>query len=744
MDVSPADKDNIVRTVLGEAEDQSLLGQAAVAHVILNRLAAGKYGETPSKIVHAPGQFEAWKRRRGEIEAYNPRSLKYQNTDSIVDDVLSGAIPDPTGGATHYFAPVAQKDLGRQPPAFSRTPMTAQIGAHNFYAPEGRVIPEQDDLLGSWHAGGAAPVVPPDDLLGHWNTGKAAPAAVPLPAARPSTAAAVAKKKEDETLPQWTARMVAEHQGSDWTDLGARFGAGAVRGIGDVADTLATAITSVGERGAKLAASAGVISPETAGKVSKWAGKTQAEIVADRQAYEKAAEGSALAEGGRITGQILGTGPFVEALPLRGIAAASPMARAAVTGIGSGGTAAALTSSASDQPLSQQIGAGMLAGGALGPLTQGASAATKGLRNLVFGSVDKETAQLASAARNTYNIPITAGQISTSPSVRFLDSVLQRLPFSGYAKRTTAQQVGLNRALASEMGVDAGKITPDTITRASRNAYTEYNAAKARMGGNLALDHGFYGDLQNIHQNAHYVLEPSLAEGVDKLLRNVLSKVDLNSHTLDADLYQSLTREKGPLDNAINSRDSKIASYAGDIKNSLEELVGRNDPILKKLKDTADYRWFVIKSVEPLALKSPTGDVSPGELLRALDNSQTNAGELGRIAKRFMREPPSSGTAERLMLMKAGVGLGSALGLGGAYALDPEGFQRDAAIAAATLGAGRGASAILRSNALTNSMIRGGLGTSGGTKPLSDLLTRAAPAAALVTRRRLENSPASQ
>jgi hypothetical protein len=33
---------------------------AAVASVIRNRLAAGGYGRSPSEIVHAPYQFEAW------------------------------------------------------------------------------------------------------------------------------------------------------------------------------------------------------------------------------------------------------------------------------------------------------------------------------------------------------------------------------------------------------------------------------------------------------------------------------------------------------------------------------------------------------------------------------------------------------------------------------------------------------------------------------------------------------------
>ena len=89
-----------------------------------------------------------------------------------------------------------------------------------------------------------------------------------------------------------------------------------------------------------------------------------------------------------------------------------------------------------------------------------------------------------------------------------------------------------------------------------------------------------------------------------------------------------------------------------------------------------------------------------------------------------MKEPPSSGTAERLLTYG---GLGTAAGA--LYNFDPEDFQRNAALAGLTLGLGRGASSILRSNALANSMIRHGLGISLGN-PLANFTRRAAPAAA--------------
>jgi len=139
--LDPAHRDMLIRTVLGEAANQPPEGQAAVAAVVRNRMQAGRYGGTdvPS-VVQAKGQFEPWgnPEARAGMLAYSPQDPKYQQVGQIVDQVISGQMPDPTGGATHFFAPRAQAALGRQPPAWAQG-QGQQIGGHTFYAPEGRV-----------------------------------------------------------------------------------------------------------------------------------------------------------------------------------------------------------------------------------------------------------------------------------------------------------------------------------------------------------------------------------------------------------------------------------------------------------------------------------------------------------------------------------------------------------------------------------------------------------------------------
>jgi hypothetical protein len=147
--LNPIDRDNLIKTVYGEASDQPALGQAAVAHAILNRVNAGGYtGGAPNTItnvVHAgvPNPRDA---ARGfhEFSPWNPPGVpesnlaaqhlspndpNYQKIGAIVDQVYSGAIPDPTGGATHYFGYMPRPPKWLPPLAALNT---TKIGGQTF------------------------------------------------------------------------------------------------------------------------------------------------------------------------------------------------------------------------------------------------------------------------------------------------------------------------------------------------------------------------------------------------------------------------------------------------------------------------------------------------------------------------------------------------------------------------------------------------------------------------------------
>jgi spore germination cell wall hydrolase CwlJ-like protein len=143
--LSPGDKDLLVRTVIGEAKGQPEQGQAAVAHVVMNRLQSGRFGGSMEKVLFAPRQFEPWETRRGELMNISPESADYRRVSALVDRVLAGQLADPTKGATHFANEAVVADRGNAGALswieqMKRNGSAVQIGAHTFGRPDAAAV----------------------------------------------------------------------------------------------------------------------------------------------------------------------------------------------------------------------------------------------------------------------------------------------------------------------------------------------------------------------------------------------------------------------------------------------------------------------------------------------------------------------------------------------------------------------------------------------------------------------------
>ena len=110
--VSAHDRDTMIRTVIGEANNQGPRGQEAVAHVLMNRAADRRFPSNLTAVAKQHKQFSAWNSGVGGnslVRKYNPGSLQYNRAAKAVDRVLSGQSKDPTGGATHYYSPAGMR-----------------------------------------------------------------------------------------------------------------------------------------------------------------------------------------------------------------------------------------------------------------------------------------------------------------------------------------------------------------------------------------------------------------------------------------------------------------------------------------------------------------------------------------------------------------------------------------------------------------------------------------------------------
>lgn len=754
----PDDRDILIRTVMGEAANQPDIGQAAVAHVIQNRVASGQWGDTPTKVVMAKSQFEPWSTRADELRGYDPKSAAYQRTAAIIDDVLAGKTPDPTGGATHFLQEdIVRKRRGGTLPKWAQGD-GLRIGAHTFYNPDGvkptAFAPETEtpDLLGAFirkpasaplqvtvtPKGAEPPAAEDVDFLSTLSKkfNPPPPAGAPEPSATPPPA----------TAPEWWQGQNADTYGG----MAARLGIGAVRGGKDVIDTLAHGLASVTSSGANKLADFGVISPETAKSVATSKENAIAADAQGQQQFTKEYGDSGAAEVGRVGGQIAATVPMLatgggilgaatKGAPVIEAIAARPVISAAIKGAGAGAGASALTSSASEQPLTEQMAMGAGTGAILGPLGHGATR----LGAKVFGAgADRASAQLAKTAREDYGIPITAGQISSNPTVRFLDSVLQRLPFTGYGERTANQQGAFNRAVSQTFGEDVEKLSPDIMKGAQKRIGKVFEDVATRTG-EIHIDRPFINAITTLLTDAKSVLAESEMKPLQNQVQNIISKVGRNSMALDAEAYQALTRKGSPLDRAMKSNDTNIRHYAGEIRSALDDVMQRSAPadaVQDLIRARSQYK--ALKTVEPLVRKSTTGDISPNNLINHVAKSYSgdggSLGEVGRIGRRFIAEPPSSGTAERSAILQhlvpAATGLLGAGTVGAATYFDPESYQRNAAIGLGSLLAARYGSAALRSNALANTVINRGLrsGAPGRFQNTLDSMLPALPAAGAI------------
>ena len=141
------DRDAMIRTIYGEAANESPSGQAAVAHVIMNRVEDPRWGDNPAEVSLQLKQFSAWNSGVGGNSL--PTNLQegsedYERIGRIVDAVAAGQVPDPTGGATHYYSPkgmaahVAAGEQSNEIPTWlsresqARDHQNVQIGGHVF------------------------------------------------------------------------------------------------------------------------------------------------------------------------------------------------------------------------------------------------------------------------------------------------------------------------------------------------------------------------------------------------------------------------------------------------------------------------------------------------------------------------------------------------------------------------------------------------------------------------------------
>lgn len=137
------DRDYMIRTIAFEAAGEPEEGKIAVAHVILNRIKNGGWGDSIKDVVTSPWQFEPWMTKRDEMEKLSANDPSYKDAAQIADAVLVGKMPDPTVGAMYFLNPTLVRERrGGSLPSWAQGE-GQPIGSHTFYRPDEAVMLER-------------------------------------------------------------------------------------------------------------------------------------------------------------------------------------------------------------------------------------------------------------------------------------------------------------------------------------------------------------------------------------------------------------------------------------------------------------------------------------------------------------------------------------------------------------------------------------------------------------------------
>lgn len=412
----------------------------------------------------------------------------------------------------------------------------------------------------------------------------------------------------------------------------------------------------------------------------------------------------------------------------------------AANGALQGGAAGAMTAG---QDPSQSVGSqaltGATAGAVIGPVAGAlGSVGGKAVGAITGygGGLSPEDAALAQAARDKYNIPLTAPQLSDNSAVKIMSDQSSKLLGAGGGDLDDAQRAAYNTAVARTFGEPvAGKITPTAMTSAAARIGQTLDDIASRTTVNA--DPKFVQDLAQIETDAGQApLGSGGLSAIKNQLDNVLTAAANGNGSMSGDVYQQLTKSGAPLDRAMNAGDPNVQFYAGRIHDALEDAFQRSaSPEDQDALATAREQWRNMKTVEPLAAESTDGNISPAKLMarvltssRRFDGSTSGVaytgggdlGELARIGQRFMKAPPQSGTADRALVN--GLMFGGFGGLG--YLVHP----LAAAGAIPALTANRLLGGYLRSNGLAGRVINSSLApVSGAVSGVSPLVGAVAP-----------------
>jgi len=117
----------LATAVYFESRGEPLEGQLAVAEVVMNRAASGKYPASWCGTVKQPWQFSFVNPRTGDMPGVNASSAAWRKAQAITRLAIANVVPSLSNDVLWYHADYVAPSWGR------RLSRVSKIGTHIFY-----------------------------------------------------------------------------------------------------------------------------------------------------------------------------------------------------------------------------------------------------------------------------------------------------------------------------------------------------------------------------------------------------------------------------------------------------------------------------------------------------------------------------------------------------------------------------------------------------------------------------------
>ncbi len=295
------------------------------------------------------------------------------------------------------------------------------------------------------------------------------------------------------------------------------------------------------------------------------------------------------------------------------------------------------------------------AGKTLAPEGEALRRAGGKVADLVTPKPSPEIAALAKKAEEL-GIELRPDMLANNRIAKFIGEALEQVPMSG--SKAEQRQIAFNSALAKIIGDDskAKRLTPDVFDRAM--------SASGEKIGQISKETPISVDSDLRAQFNARVIEAAKFETTDvaRIVSNYVQEIDALTvnGVMPGEAFRNLNSKIGKQMRGTENGDLKNALYElqQDMHDALEKNISSPER-LAELKD-ARLKYAMAKTIEPLVAKAKGGDISPAGLMGAVTSDSAkktmmargqggDIGDLARIGQAFLKEPRSSGTAERAL-----------------------------------------------------------------------------------------------